>query len=144
MSEASQVIADHLALAPTGFVDAHPELHHYTSFCGLKGIVESGSVWATHYRHLNDSTEVTLLESSLVQTAIPRIEVIIGERPDLKPMLEEFGGVEAVAKNITDDFIAILYNVGFRGEGTTALAEPYVSSFSTHNRDQTYERNNGL
>jgi DUF2971 family protein len=32
-------------------------LYHYTDFYGLKGIVESHSLWATYSRTLNDSTE---------------------------------------------------------------------------------------
>lgn len=34
-------------------------LYHYTSAAGLKGIVESASIWASEYRFLNDSTEFT-------------------------------------------------------------------------------------
>jgi hypothetical protein len=33
-------------------------LYHYTSAAGLKGILESESVWFTDYRHLNDPSEV--------------------------------------------------------------------------------------
>lgn len=33
-------------------------LYHYTNVDGLKGILESGSIWFTDYRHLNDPTEL--------------------------------------------------------------------------------------
>jgi hypothetical protein len=36
------------------FIATHPELHHYTTFQGLKGIVETNTIWATHYCDLND------------------------------------------------------------------------------------------
>jgi len=34
-------------------------LYHYTDVRGLKGILESGQVWFTDYRHLNDPSELT-------------------------------------------------------------------------------------
>ena len=34
-------------------------LYHYTSASGLKGIVESGTLWATDVLHLNDSSEIS-------------------------------------------------------------------------------------
>lgn len=33
-------------------------LYHYTNLHGLKGIIESGSIWFTDYRHLNDPAEL--------------------------------------------------------------------------------------
>jgi hypothetical protein len=33
-------------------------LYHYTTACGLKGILESGQIWFTDYRHLNDPSEL--------------------------------------------------------------------------------------
>jgi len=33
-------------------------LHHYTNAAGLAGIIGSSKLWATHYRFLNDSSEV--------------------------------------------------------------------------------------
>jgi hypothetical protein len=101
MNAALPPTQSHLSLAPPGFLESHPELHHYTSFCGLKGVVESRSLWATHYRHLNDSSEVTLLEAPLIKAAIPRFEKILAERPALRPLIENFGGVEKVARELT-------------------------------------------
>ena len=34
-------------------------LYHYTNGYGIKGILESGQVWFTDYRHLNDPSELT-------------------------------------------------------------------------------------
>ncbi len=40
---------------------AEPELlYHYTTEKGLYGILESDTIWATHYKFLNDSSERTL------------------------------------------------------------------------------------
>jgi len=37
---------------------AQPKLlYHYTTQEGLLGILEKASIWATHYRYLNDASE---------------------------------------------------------------------------------------
>lgn len=38
--------------------EAYAELAHYTSAAGLKGILESQTLWASHARFLNDSREI--------------------------------------------------------------------------------------
>ncbi|EFD2622350.1 hypothetical protein CK189_005805, partial [Escherichia coli] len=35
------------------------KIYHYTDLNGLKGIIESGSLWATHFSFLNDSNELS-------------------------------------------------------------------------------------
>jgi hypothetical protein len=35
----------------------HPELFHYTTVAAFKSIYESRQFWATHYEHLDDSSE---------------------------------------------------------------------------------------
>jgi Protein of unknown function (DUF2971) len=42
------------------------ELFHYTTAEGLKGILKSQNLRATHYRHLNDSTEMGVVTSRIV------------------------------------------------------------------------------
>ena len=49
-------------IAHPDFPRVHPELHHYTTYDGLKGIFETRTLWATHYSHLNDSSELRVLE----------------------------------------------------------------------------------
>jgi hypothetical protein len=43
-----------------------PELYHYTDTSGLKGIVESNSLWATYFGDLNDAQEVHALRVPIV------------------------------------------------------------------------------
>jgi hypothetical protein len=54
-------------IAAPDFAAQHPELYHYTDFDGLKGIVESNTLWATQFDQLNDSTEVTLLKQFMME-----------------------------------------------------------------------------
>lgn len=48
-------------------------LFHYTSARGLYGILESGCLWATHFRFLNDSKEFFAARRSLEEVAFKRI-----------------------------------------------------------------------
>ena len=45
-------------LVPDPDATLPPELFHYTTIEGLKGILENRCVWSTHFEYLNDSTEV--------------------------------------------------------------------------------------
>jgi hypothetical protein len=43
----------------------HPELFHYTGPDVLKHIVRYNTIWATHFRDLSDSKEITVLKEPL-------------------------------------------------------------------------------
>lgn len=51
--------------------EKHPLLYHYTTTSGLLGIWESQSLWATHFRSLNDTSEIHLMERRLVDLVRP-------------------------------------------------------------------------
>jgi hypothetical protein len=40
-------------------------IYHYTDENGAKGIIESQSLWLTHYMHLNDKSELSIFRSAL-------------------------------------------------------------------------------
>jgi len=48
-------------------------VYHYTDSGGLLGILESGVLWATHYRYLNDSSELRYIFDLAVQVAADRL-----------------------------------------------------------------------
>jgi len=54
------------AIAQSLYADS-PEklLYHYTTVTGLKGIVESQSLWASDVRYMNDSAELKYIISLL-------------------------------------------------------------------------------
>lgn len=56
-------------------------LSHYTSFEVLQKIVESGKMWATDLRYMNDAAEF--------RYAIELIESILDDYPDIKPHTEK-------------------------------------------------------
>src|ERR1041385_7315054 len=84
--------------AVSGLAAAHPELHHYTTFAGLKGIVETNTLWATYFRELNDSTECLALREPLVEVLRRKFVELLGNQPrQIRRRLPKFGGAEGVA-----------------------------------------------
>ena len=125
-------------------VATHPELHHYTTWAGLSGILQSNSIWAAHFSALNDTTEVTLLRDPLIHVVENRFlsYAIIRQGTDYQfsEFLKERGGPRKVAFGDADRLIKILYEKIF----ASTLAEPFVASFCSHANDQSYEKENGL
>lgn len=53
-------------IAESLYADTPKELlYHYTTISGLKGIVESQSLWASDVRYMNDSAELQYIISLL-------------------------------------------------------------------------------
>jgi len=135
-------------IATPQLIQEHPELHHYTSIEGLRGIVESNTLWATHFEDLNDASEFIHLRRPLVEALSIRLRptLIIWREGSFKRArdLERWGGVPRVATGLAADLVQALYTTAF-GSGTgDALATPYVASFCSHSGDMEYERRNGL
>src|SRR4051794_6267333 len=58
-------------------VKTHKELHHYTGAVGLKGIVESNSMWATYFADMNDAQEIHSLRVPLVNELAKRLDPVV-------------------------------------------------------------------
>ena len=55
----------------------HPELHHYTNWYGLAGILSTGILYATRYDRLNDRTEVEHFKEVLVDALADSFKSIL-------------------------------------------------------------------
>lgn len=134
-------------IAAPGFVTEHPELHHYTNFYGLRGIVESNTLWATHFSCLNDSTEVMLLKQPitdiLTSRALKAVQTRDGVNRHARRTMEHARNVHNVT-DITGNFVEAMFAAAFKGEIIEPLAEPYITSFCAHSPNRSYERENGL
>ena len=126
------------------FAHSYPELHHYTSYAGLSGILESQTIWATHFFHLNDSSEVSLLRDPLTVAVKRRFVRALIDRQRtsvrLRMFLRKHGSALRVAEGDADRLVQILYEKIFGG----GLAVPFIASFCSHVNDQPYEKENGL
>lgn len=84
-------------------------LYHYTSFTGLLGIVESGALWASDIRYMNDSAELKHT-ADLIRTEITRRITAGHAKPDL---LNQF--LDWVTHRITNGHM--LFASSFRSNG---------------------------
>lgn len=129
--------------------EEHEVLYHYTSENALRSILKSQTLWATHYKFLNDPTEIAQMKNILVKTVTPEIKEIIKalQKTSLaaKRKTRKLGGLNAAAASQSEQIIDLLYQVTFEG-GTRGVpfAEPYIVSFCSHDDDRTYTQENGL
>jgi hypothetical protein len=80
------------------WVDVSRTLFHYTNLAGFMGIIESGGLWASDNRFLNDSEEVThgieyatdILRKNIETSSLPEFALIMAEAVG---MLQERLGV---------------------------------------------------
>lgn len=127
----------------------HEVLYHYTSEEALKSILRSQTLWATHYKFLNDPTEIEQMKNVLVAIVTPEIKqaIRIQQRRSLAARLriKKSGGLNVVAATQSEEIIDVLYRVTF-GENTggDSFAEPYIVSFCSHDNDRPYTQENGL
>jgi len=92
-------------------------LYHYTTASGMKGIIESGCFWATHFRFLNDPKEI-LYSIDLIDKELKNFITEIKDDidPDLFEILNEYSNVrERWLKNY-DGFNHDVYITSFSEE----------------------------
>lgn len=130
--------------------EEHPELHHYTNLAGLQGIVSSGTLWATRFDKLNDSTEVHHLRHRLVDAVTgpmcEAVEQVVGRkaRHERRRLLRK-DSIQDIARNEAAALVDSIYEVSFTGRvNSHPFAVPYIASFCSHCGDDDYLRDNGL
>ena len=99
------------------FFLSYPELHHYTGWDALQGIFKCNTLWATHYKHLNDNTEIEHMKEYLVR-------LIPGNRHQRRILKSE---------------IHSLYRKTF-----AQFVTPFIVSFSTHAHGSDFDKENGI
>ena len=120
---------------PKSIAEVHPELFHYTGAEGLKGIIGSQTLWATHYSYMNDRQEITEFKPRLLDYLKPQIdayiESMIATNPANRNLIDRNGGKDKILAEITPNLISGIFRA-FLGEGQVPpFSEPYITSFST-------------
>lgn len=119
--------------------DAYPHLYHYTDWKGLTGILETQKLWASHYKFLNDSSEIILFRGQLIEFLKPYIEKKIVELervdPEVKEIIAKEGGLSAIVQHETEVWVDSNY--------AAATEEIYIASFCGTHKEQ-YINENGL
>jgi hypothetical protein len=139
-------IETELTIADKEFPSIHPELHHYTTFAGLEGIVRSNTIWASHFSDLNDATEIILFREPLVRALTASFEDVIKIRQNafVRQAIQANGGIAEFAERVAKDLVEGLYKVTFQNDASFSFAEPFIASFCSHVTDQPYEQEHGL
>jgi hypothetical protein len=123
--------------------DEYKTLYHYTTWDGLIGIIENQCLWATHYRFLNDYSELALMKDKLIDLAKPIIrnecQIILDTQPDREQTikrLDQYGGLEYFVDNNASTLVTAMYE-------TLPCEGPYITSFCAESKDH-FVNDNGL
>lgn len=117
-------------------------LFHYTAPKGLSGILNSQTLWATNYEHLNDSKEILLakdfLEVRWKPSFFEKFADICKNISNIDEILNRRGGFESACNQEIHEHIDRCYNTLLH----YASSGIYITSFCTHT--EKYEYENGL
>lgn len=120
-----------------------PELFHYTSFETAKAILETQTLWATDFRHLNDPTEFRHVKPKLIDLLVPKLKKVIKalpSTPEKKRSIRSQGGNHNTAITEADTIMRALFDTTFGDKG---YFPGYIASFCSHVAG-SYENENGL
>ncbi len=115
--------------------EAYPELFHYTDIVGLKGIIESQTLWATHAAFLNDVTETRLFIKerlpAILNPTIAQCTANLARAPANQSLIAQHGGKKKITqrKSITTEITTGIFNALFGNQTTPPYVEPFVTSF---------------
>jgi hypothetical protein len=104
----------------------HPELFHYTGRGGFEPIVKTNTLWATHFRHLNDDLEIATLKPQLQET----MSAVLGrevkkQNTGTRNQYYHAGGAAPMAR----DFVKSLYASTFERDDPQFAVDACQSAF---------------
>jgi Protein of unknown function (DUF2971) len=112
--------------------EAHPQLFHYTNAAGLVGILQSQTLWATHYKYLNDSEETRFF----FKNELPKIFQQV--------YLDNGKSVESALCLGTEYANSLAERLLTSTNGGEPLAEAYVTSFCAAIENNNRVNDHGL
>jgi hypothetical protein len=119
--------------------EEYRRLYHYTTWEGLLGILKTQTLWATHYRFLNDYSELVLIRDRLIDFVFPIVKeayrVLIEQRKEIQRDIDQMGGLDQVVQHDTASIVDAAYKA--TGE------EIYIVSFCGEDKSH-YVNSNGL
>jgi hypothetical protein len=109
------------------FYADHEEVFDYTTAAGLRGIVRSKSLWASHTHFLNDTEEgVSFSKRILPMILKPEFQRYVAESEELSARVQ---ATDHLGVNLFDHWLEKIVQ-GFQKAQDTAQ-DHYVTSFST-------------
>ncbi|MBL4691890.1 MAG: DUF2971 domain-containing protein [Magnetovibrio sp.] len=131
--------------------EKHDTLYHYTSMEGFIGIMDTQSLWATHYLNLNDSSEFSRLAPILTKLLVPTAKQVVKDllsKGDLaiKREIKKYGNCHAFVQRVVNDLVNAPFDGAFTpiNGNNYPIFEPFITSFCSHIKDDEYIRKNGL
>ncbi len=119
--------------------EVYEKLYHYTNWDGLIGILQSKTLWATHFKFLNDYSEIVLFRDKLISLMLPHVreacEELVKQIPNSEQYIKEMGGLDYVVKHETQVSVDAQYEA--TGD------EIYILSFCGQHKNLQIN-NNGL
>ncbi|MDX2027640.1 MAG: DUF2971 domain-containing protein [Alphaproteobacteria bacterium] len=120
--------------------EVYKKLYHYTTLQGAYEILKAKSLWATHYKFLNDYSEITLFRNKFIEFLHPHvleeIEKLAKNSSDIGKFIKEKGGASVITQHETAAIVDSKYS---------ALGdEIYITSFCGEHKDDPYINENGL
>lgn len=117
--------------------EEYRKLYHYTTWEGLLGILQTQTLWATHYRFLNDYSELVLIRDKLIDSVVPIVKekyrVLIKQRKDVQREIDQREGLDQVVRHDAEVFVDGAYKA--TGE------EIYIVSFCGEDKNSNINRN---
>lgn len=117
--------------------DVYENLYHYTTWDGLLGILQTQTLWATHYKFLNDCSEIVLFRDKLVSLILPYVresyERFVKQHPHNKQMIRQKGGLGQIIQHDAE----LLVDAQYRATGD----EIYIVSFCGQHKNPRINSN---
>jgi len=89
--------------------EIHPRLYHYTTLQGVLGIIQSQCLWATHYKFLNDSSEIIRFHQELIEILCAAVradyEKASKKSPHAKEIILANGGLDTIVRHDVKVFV---------------------------------------
>lgn len=77
--------------------EVYENLYHYTTWDGLLGILQTQTLWATHYKFLYDYSEIVLFKDKLISLILPHVREeyvkTIEQSPQKDAKIKQAGGL---------------------------------------------------
>ena len=119
--------------------EVYETLYHYTTWAGLLGILRTQTLWATHYKFLNDYSEIVLFRNKLILLIYPYVaagyQKLIKQSPDVTQRIEREGGLSQIIRHDAEAFVDAQYHATGH--------EIYILSFCGQHKNP-YTNANGL
>jgi hypothetical protein len=117
--------------------EVYERVYHYTTWNGLLGILQSSTLWATHYKFLNDYSEIVLFKDKLISWLLPHVrqayEELMKQSPGVEQKINRVGGLGQAVQHDTEVFVNAQYEV--TGD------EIYILSFCGEHKDPRINSN---